>query len=490
MSSRELSFDSHMSDTEALMWTVEKDPWLSSAMGTIVVLDTAIDYEDLLARMSRAVAAIPRLRERVVSSLTGVAPPRWVADAEFQLTDHITEVSLAAPGTERQLFDLAADIMTRPFDRTRPLWTFTVVQGLANSDRRRKDRSALVIKLHHSVADGIGAIRLAEFYMDFERETEVPDEVDLRELIEQATEDKPSPDSFREVVTSSFGHLARRQLGLARRAAAEVALWGADPQRIGGAVEGVRDVAKVLENQMGGMSGPGSSSDGADKGGSPLWRERSRHRHIEGFSIDLNAALAAAKANGMKLNDVFVAGSIMAAMGYHAKRGVSVDQFNLSFVVSTRDDSGAGGNAFAPVMVSVPGEPLDAAAALALAQSTMAEGKETAQGSASASTELLAGFATLLPTSVLTRTGRARSAHQDWATSNLRASPITLYIAGGEITEIYPLGPVAGTAFNLTAMSYVDKLTIGLTVDPVAIEAPGELRDHLIDAYAALLALN
>lgn len=475
---REINFSSHMTDTEALMWMVEKDPWLSAAMGTVAVLDKPLDYELLLRRMSAAVIEIPRLHERVVGSLTGVAPPRWVTDSEFQLTDHIREVSLPAPGTDRQLFDLAADVLTTPFDRTRPLWSFTVVQGLAGN------RSALITKLHHSIADGIGALRISEFYMDLERSPKPPAEVDLREIIDTAVAANPAPDRFSEVVSSSFGHLARRQLGLARKAAGEVALWGADPHRIGGVVDQAVGAAKVVQNQLGG------SSDTSSAGGSPLWRQRSRHRHLEGFSIEVKPALAAAKALGGKLNDLFVAGSVIAAIRYHAERDVAVDAFNVSFVVSTRSDGAAGGNSFTPVMVPIPGDALPAEDLLAVTRDAMSNRREAAQTSATASAELLAGFATLLPTSVLTRTGRARAAKQDYATSNLRASPIPLYMAGGLITQLYPIGPVAGTAFNLTAMSYVDRLDVGLLIDPVAVEAPGELRTHMVEAYDELIALG
>lgn len=476
MADRDLNFSGHMSDTEALMWNVEKDPWLSSAMGSVAVFDTPIDFDLLTAKMANAVANIARLRERVAPSINGIAPPRWVSDTEFQLSDHLREYSLAGDGTDRDFLDLIAQLFTEPFDRTRPLWTFYVIQGLEGG------RSAFLNKMHHSISDGIGAIRMAEYYMDFERNPEPPAEVDLREIIELAAAQNPAPDSFKDVVKSSVGHLARRQLGVARRAAGEVALWGADPGRITDVVDQATGAVKVVGNQVGSTSTRG--------GGSPLWKDRSRHRRLETFSVPLKPALAAAKALEGKLNDFLVAGSVLASIRYHAERDVTVDAFNLSFVVSTRADGGAGGNSFAPVMVSVSGAPESANDVFVTTRDTMTEGREAAQTGASASSDLLAGLATLLPTSVLTRTGRARAASQDFATSNLRASPIPVFIAGAEIQQLYPIGPVAGTAFNLTAMSYTDSLDVGVMIDPVAVDAPGELRDHLVAAYAELIELG
>ena len=113
----------------------------------------------------------------------------------------------------------------------------------------------------------------------------------------------------------------------------------------------------------------------------------------------------------------------------------------------------------------------------------------TIKGSArrgGASAEVLAGLATLMPTSVITRAGRARAARQDFATSNLRGSPIPLFIGGVEMTGIHPIGPVAGTAFNITALSYLDNFGIGMMIDPVAVDEPAELRSSIEAAFADL----
>jgi len=51
---------------------------------------------------------------------------------------------------------------------------------------------------------------------------------------------------------------------------------------------------------------------------------------------------------------------------------------------------------------------------------------------------------------------------------------------------MYPIGPVAGTAFNLTAMSYQDTLHFGCFLDPRAVQHPKLLRTSLQSAYAEL----
>ena len=102
----------------------------------------------------------------------------------------------------------------------------------------------------------------------------------------------------------------------------------------------------------------------------------------------------------------------------------------------------------------------------------------------------LAGVANLLPTSLVTSVARSQAAGMDFATSNVRGAKSQLYISGAAVTGNYPFGPLAGTAFNLTTMSYHGSLDMGLFVDPVAVEDPTNLRDHLNAAYDELITLG
>jgi len=188
---------------------------------------------------------------------------------------------------------------------------------------------------------------------------------------------------------------------------------------------------------------------------------------------------------GGTVNDVFVAGAVDGALLYHARRDCPVEALNLSFVVSTRTDAAAGGNSFAPTRLQVPGREMGVEERFALVRDRMAERREgvTGQGALNG----LAGVANLLPTSVVTRVARSQTAHMDFATSNIRAAPFPLHISGAKLLYNACMGPVAGTAFNLTTVSYNGGLDIGAFIDPVAVEDPGDLRDCLETAYSKLL---
>jgi hypothetical protein len=89
---------------------------------------------------------------------------------------------------------------------------------------------------------------------------------------------------------------------------------------------------------------------------------------------------------------------------------------------------------------------------------------------------------------VLTRFARAQSQSVDFATSNVRSGGIPLFIAGGLITENYPIGPLAGVAFNATLLSYNGSLDIGINIDSAAVAEPELLRDRAERSLNLLIA--
>ncbi len=156
----------------------------------------------------------------------------------------------------------------------------------------------------------------------------------------------------------------------------------------------------------------------------------------------------------------------------------------MAMPVSTRQKGQRTGNAFTPTRTLVPvgGDP---AARFAEIRERLSATKGERSLNLAAS---LAGVARLLPTSVLVRAARNQVETVDFTTSNVRGAPFDLFIAGARIDANYPLGPVAGTAFNATVLSVAGSLDIGLHVDTGAIDDPVALRDAIADAAAELLS--
>jgi len=219
---------------------------------------------------------------------------------------------------------------------------------------------------------------------------------------------------------------------------------------------------------------------------SPLWTERSLGRRLDTFQVPLDDVKDAAKRLGGSINDLFVTAAVGGAGQYHRDRGAEVDELRMSMPVSTRTSKVPGGNAFTPTRALVP-VLADPRLRFAAVHERLGVTKtERALGL----TGSLAGLVNLLPQPVLVRVARQQVMTVDFTTSNVRAAPFDLYIAGALMESNFPIGPVAGTAWNLTTMSYRGMLDLGLHADTAAVEDPASLSEAIQSSFAELVAID
>jgi diacylglycerol O-acyltransferase / wax synthase len=457
----DFQFDRKMSDAEGLMWRLEKDPHLSSTFAAVTILDRPPDFDRLLARMDRAVRVVERLGQRVQPAPANLSSPAWVDDTNFDLRYHVRHIALPKPGTMRQLLDLASLIASDPFDRTRPLWQFVQVDGL------RGGKSALIEKLHHTIADGETSVKMSLQFLDFQRDGPEPPALDPARLADRDPEPNESNgDLLRDVLASSL----RLPLSLIR----QIKDLLSDPTGIPGAGSAAADTVRGIVSQL----------NDTEQARSPLWTERSLRRRMEVLRAPFDETRAAAKRLGGTLNTAFLAAAAEAAGRYHQRMGSPVDELRASMAISTRGE-GSGSNAFSLARLLVPTGDMPIGERFTWIQAAAEAARES---SATASLETLAAVASTLPTSVITRLARQQSQTIDFATSNVRGSPVPLYIAGSEVLENYAVGPLAGVAYNLTLLSYNHSLDMGVNIDTAAVTEPELLRDCLTKAFAALIA--
>ncbi len=451
-----------MTDVEAMMWNVEKDPYLSSTFGSITILDRSPDFDRYRRRLIRMVHKIPRLHQKVVPALGRLAPPEWHDDPDFDIDYHVRRIAVPPPGTRRQLFDMSTMLVLDPLDRTRPLWEFYVIEGLEGG------RAAILQKMHHTITDGEGGIRMSEQFIDLTRDA--PD-VDTYDIDAEQT----AASNILATAADTLSHGWRRTMGVGQRALANSAELATHPDRLRSVGSDLVETARSAVRQL-------TVTDSAH---SPLWGHRTLRRHLEAIDVPLDDAKRVAKTFGGSVNDFFVTGAARGAGRYHRDQGSPIATLRMAMPISTRTDDSSGGNSFVPTRGLVPAWDDDPAAQFAAVHERLTATKgEKAIGII----EPLAGFINVLPTSVLVRFARQQVETVDFTTSNLRAAPFDLYIAGGLIEANYPLGPLAGTAFNLTVMSYRGVLNMGLHVDTGAVQDPARLRDAIAESYDELVA--
>lgn len=456
--------DRRMSDAEALMWKLEKDPYLSSNIGTITVLDGRPDFDRLSARMDQALLKIPRLRWRVQPNPADLGAPMWVEDPDLDIGLHMRHISLPKPGTMRQLFDLASVMTLDPFDRTRPLWQFTVIDGLPGG------KAALLTKMHHTITDGINGVRMSTEYLDLNRNGTTPlstfaDPPSEQSIASASGSDRVSPlDMVRSVFEGSF----RLPLSVARQVRGLLA----DPANI----------PKASTTTVGTVRGLLAQLSDTDSARSPLWSRRSMRRSFETVQTAFEPTKMAAKRLGGSINTAFLTAATEAASRYHIEFDAPTPELRASMAISTRT-ADSGSNAFSLVRMLVPTGEMPIRERFELI-ADIAEAARTSPGSGAM--EAVASIATALPTSLMTRLARQQTQSIDFATSNVRASPVPVYIAGAKVLANYAIGPLAGVAFNATMLSYHGSLDIGINIDAAAVEHPDRLAKHLKRSFSDL----
>jgi diacylglycerol O-acyltransferase len=432
-SERELRFEDRMRDADALAWSIEKDPMLRSTIVAVLILDRTPD---------RALMAES-------SSPWSLAPPRWEVDPYFDLDYHLRWTRVAGSEDVEQVLRVAEPIAMQGFDRDRPLWEMTVVEGLTD------DRAAVIMKIHHSITDGVGAVKIGMVLFDLERTPPGPP-VPL----------PPAPTvhvlNRAERFADAFGHERRRQLGMARRFPSvlgrALTRAAADP----GAAAG--DVATTVVSAAR-MLRPASTPL------SPVMTGRSLSMHFDTLTVPLAETKAAAKRGGGKLNDAFVTAVGRGMRYYHEKHGASPEKLRMGMPINVRTAATAdlAGNQWAPTRFLLPIAVDDPLEHLQVVRGVIATQRaEPAVGLV----EPLASVLYRFPTTMLAGLFGSMLRGVDFTTSNVPGVPVPLYFAGAKLLAQFPFGPLSGAAANLCLLSYVDELHIGVNTDPAAVVDP------------------
>jgi len=104
---------------------------------------------------------MPTARRRLVNVPFGIDRPYWIEDENFDLEYHVREVGLPEPHDWRQFYTLAARILSRPLDMTRPLWETYLIHGLDNLENVPRGCVGLLAKMHHCAIDGQSGMAMA-----------------------------------------------------------------------------------------------------------------------------------------------------------------------------------------------------------------------------------------------------------------------------------------------------------------------------------------
>ena len=432
-----------MGSSDALIWNVEADPHLQSTVMSVWQLDAPPTPERMSANIDRMVASIPRLRQHVVESRPR---PTWVDVGSVDLDRHYSVIDMGGSATFDDALSMAEDWVAVPFDRARPLWQLGLLTGLRNG------KAAVVIKVHHAIADGMGMVLMLGAFTDLEATPPVV----------------PTPDNVTDVPVD------RPAWGRTSRAAHKVRHAALSFLRhpVQSTVETRRTLVSAIK-----LVTPHRTPK------SPLMTTRSGNLTLDTRSVPLARFKEAGRADGASINDVFVATVTQAMRSYHHEAGHPCDELRVHIPVNSRTSRTAvlAGNDWVPARVVVqldrPGSPI-----VSVKDQLEVLRAEPALGhinTVSAAIQRLGR-----PISRWIIGGMMKGV--DVLASNVPGPPFPLYLAGAQIEQFFAFGPPAGASLNITMFSYDGNVNFGVSSDTASVTDRQRFLDCFDEALTAI----
>ena len=384
----------------------------------------------------------PLFLKRPARSLTTAGQYVWTEDDLFDIDHHVRHSALPKPGRVRELLDLCSRLHGTRLALDRPLWEAHVIEGL------RDGRVALYTKMHHTLVDGVSAMKMLQAAMSPESDRrEMPPPWAARPRVAKVEQARAEAEQgIREIPAAAL----RSALGIS-----------ADAAGLPGAL--VKSLSRSARSEASPISFRAPKT--------LLNQPITGARRFAAQSWEIDRMRAVGKASGATINDVVLAMCGGALRTYLLDLDGLPDESLVSMVpVSLHGRSNVsgdkdGGNAVGAVMVQLSTDVDDAGVRLARIHKSMKDGKEAM--STMTPLQILAmsaiGMSPIMLNPLLKATGYGRPPF-NIIISNVPGPRTTQYINGAELTGTYPLSvPFHGNALNITCNSYAGSMGFGLT---------------------------
>ncbi|WP_204079495.1 wax ester/triacylglycerol synthase domain-containing protein [Mycobacterium riyadhense] len=443
--------------SDAFIWSIEGDAALRSTIVVLILLDRPPDWQELTNRFELLSQTVPMFRRRVAPS-PGLAPPRWELDSEFDLAFHVRRVAAPAPGDLGTLLEMARIAAMADFDRARPLWESTLIEGLADGG------AALLCKLNHALTDGVGAVALAATLYD---RTEQYEERSILEI--GAPPAAPPFVRCWEMVSGGIRY-ATDAFAASLNVPAVVAKGIRNP--IGALTEACSTAASIWR-----------TARPTRRPGSPIMLNRHKGRQVAIHQVPKDRLRRAGWKVGGSLNDAFIAAVTGGLRRYHEKHAAVAGSFVMTMPISVRTPHDPpGGNRATLIRLDVPVGVADAAHRIRIIHelTTKARGEKSL-----GYTQFIAGALRLAPRWYV----RSALRNVDFIASDVPGFAEQIYLAGAAVRMQYAFSPTLGAAFNVTLLTYADACALGINVDTAAIPDVDVFHDCLVAGFDEVLEL-
>ncbi len=408
-----------------------------------------------LATMGKLTAITPLFNQRLETSLFGLGSAAWLPDDDYDLDYHIRHSSLPRPGTKDQLMTLVGRLHALLLDRTRPLWELHLIDGIEN------DQFAIYFKIHHSLIDGVGGMKLMQNML-----SESASANTVRPLGEkEAKKKKPKPvaSSAVKTLTNTFKLLTNVAPEMGKE------LLGYTRQRI--------------------IPDPEAARQWYEAPDSPINVPVSAARRFAVTSFSLQEFKRVSKANNVTINDIVIAICGGALRRYMLEHDNLPDKtLNAGVPVSVRAKGKDAGNAFSMMMCDMGTHIEDAAERLKFVNDAT---KKSKSHLGSLSRESIKALTVVMGVplmgSQMLRIAEKAPLPYNVVVSNVPGSRNKLYLNGAEMVGFYALNLLYDMqALAITITSYVDSLDFGLIACRKTIPELNQLASYLTAEFEEL----
>jgi WS/DGAT/MGAT family acyltransferase len=373
--------------------------------------------------------------------------PHWVADQGLDTHYHVRHSALPKPGRYREMFSLVSRLHSTRLHRDRPLWEAHIIEGVEDN------RFALYMKTHHSMIDGVGAMRM------------------LRACLSPDPEERSMPAPW---------NMARPR-GQSRAPEGSRSALAATAGAMGGVL---KFAAAVRHRDKHGMIAPFQTPQTILNG------RVTGSRRLVAQSWPLQRIKTVAKALDATVNDIVLAMSGGALRRYLIDQNALPEQpLTAMTPVSFRPaDADIEGNSFSVLFATLATELGDSLDRLRAIQRSMGEAKRLLKGMNSAEIPIFTSVVALpvLVPHLLRVSGRTRPTF-NVTVSNVPGPQEPLYWNGAPLEGMYPLSIVShGQALNITVTSCGASLDFGIVACRRSVPSAQRLIDHLDEALVEL----
>lgn len=405
---------------------------------------------------------VPRYRQKLAYPPFDSGRPLWVDDPTFNLEYHVRHSALPSPGSEQQLYRLAARIGSQQLDRSKPLWECWFVEGLEDN------RFALIFKTHHALVDGVSGVDLATVLFDLQP---VPPRIDADETPWQP---RPEPTSA-ELVAAGVTGLAKTTFDVVSKALTAAT----NPS---GALDALREAAEGVGEIVWAGLNPAPET--------PLNVPIGPHRRYAIVRNQLADFRYVKGAFDATVNDVVLA-VISGALGrWLRSRGIRTEGLELRALVPVsiraEGDRNQLGNQIVLMRGPLPVYIKDPVARLRFVKQAMDGLKESKQA---VGAKVLADVQQLAPPTVLAQASRIQFSTRlfNILTTNVPGPQFPLYVLGRELQDLFPVAFLPKNhSLAIAIMSYNGGVNFGLLGDYDALPDVDMIADGIRDGLAEL----